>query len=73
MYLGYNWSGNGYWHQFALVENPTVVWCEVQPSELSMIVETPEEDTPDSIEQIVDESNSQRKKRLAREFNAARC
>lgn len=40
IYLGYNWSGNGRWHQFALVENPNKVWCEVQPSDLSMFEET---------------------------------
>ena len=27
IYLGYNWSGNGYWHQFALIDKPKVVWA----------------------------------------------
>lgn len=43
IYLGYNWSGNGRWHQFALVEAPLIVWCEVQPSELEMFEETEDE------------------------------
>lgn len=37
VYLGYNWSGNGYWHQFAKVESPDKVWCEVTDRELPMI------------------------------------
>lgn len=40
VYLGYNFSGNGYWHQFALVDNPTKVWCEVQGYELDSFEET---------------------------------
>jgi len=40
VYLGNNFSGNGYWHQFAKVETPTVVWCEVLDSELTMIEKT---------------------------------
>lgn len=40
IYLGDNFSGNGYWHQFALVENPTEVWCEVKGCDLVMIEET---------------------------------
>ena len=40
IYLGHNWSGNGYWHQFALVESPDVVWCEVLNVDLHMIEET---------------------------------
>jgi hypothetical protein len=27
-------AGWGLWHQFALVEKPDVVWCEVRPSDL---------------------------------------
>jgi hypothetical protein len=37
IYLGHNWSGNGYWHQFAKVETPNKVWCEVRDSELCLI------------------------------------
>lgn len=40
IYLGYNRSGNGYWHQFARVGLPGIVWCEVLPIELSMLEET---------------------------------
>ena len=34
IYLGRNWSGNGYWQQFALVSEPDVVWCEVTDEDL---------------------------------------
>lgn len=40
IYLGKNWSGNGYWHQFAKVETPTEVWCECLDSDLELIEET---------------------------------
>lgn len=40
VYLGHNWSGNGYWHQFAKVDEPDVVWCEVLTSDLHMLEET---------------------------------
>lgn len=40
VYLGYNLSGNGRWHQFAKVEYPTVVWCEVLTRDLEMFEET---------------------------------
>ena len=40
MYLGKNWSGNGYWHQFELVSKPGTVWCEVLDSDLHMLEET---------------------------------
>jgi len=40
IYLGRNWSGNGYWHQFERVGEPGVVWCEVLDSDLPMIEET---------------------------------
>lgn len=40
VYLGKNWSGNGYWHQFEKVDAPGVVWCEVQTAELSHFEET---------------------------------
>lgn len=43
VYLGRNWSGNGYWHQFEKVEAPGTIWCEVVDADLSMIEET----TPD--------------------------
>lgn len=40
VYLGNNFSGNGYWHQFALVESPNKVWSECLDSDLKMIEET---------------------------------
>lgn len=40
VYLGRNWSGNGYWHQFEKVDAPGKVWCEVLDSDLPMIEET---------------------------------
>ena len=40
VYLGHNFSGNGYWHQFAKIESPHVVWCEVQSSQLEHFEET---------------------------------
>lgn len=40
VYMGHNYSGNGYWHQFARVESPEIVWCEVLDSDLHMIEET---------------------------------
>ena len=38
VYIGYNWSGNGYWHQFALITSPDKVWSEISSSDLGMIV-----------------------------------
>jgi hypothetical protein len=48
IYLGYNWSGNGYWHQFALVGDPSrQVWCEVRPAQLPLIERSkPQEPMP---------------------------
>ena len=40
IYIGRNWSGNGYWHQFEKVDEPGVVWCEVTDSDLNMLEET---------------------------------
>ena len=42
VYIGRNWSGNGYWHQFEKVDKPGKVWCEVLDSDLRMIEETKE-------------------------------
>jgi len=46
----YNWIGqaerliylgkNGYWHQFAKIESPSTVWCEVLDEDLHMLEET---------------------------------
>lgn len=40
IYLGRNWSGNGYWHQFKKIGDPRPVWCEVLGSDLHMLEET---------------------------------
>ncbi len=40
IYLGCNWSGNGYWHQFEKADQPGVVWCEVLDEELHNFEET---------------------------------
>lgn len=37
-YIGHNWSGNGYWHQFEQEGKPGV-WAEVLTSDLWMIEE----------------------------------
>lgn len=33
-YIGQNWSGNGFWHQFT---KDGKVWCELQDSDLRLI------------------------------------
>ena len=40
IYLGYNFSGNGYWHQFRKIGDPRSVWCEVTNSNIHMLEET---------------------------------
>lgn len=40
VYLGNNFSGNGHWHQFAKVNSPNDVWCEVKTTALEMFEET---------------------------------
>lgn len=40
IFLGRNWSGNGYWNQFAKVESPEIIWCEVLDGDLHMLEET---------------------------------
>lgn len=40
VYLGYNWSGNGYWHQFRKIGDPRPVWAEITEDDLHMIEET---------------------------------
>ena len=47
IYKGHNFSGNGYWYQFAKVESPGVVWCEVLTADLGMFEETKEQPAPD--------------------------
>ena len=40
VYMGMCEPRNGRWHQFAKVESPEVVWCEVLPNDLHMLEET---------------------------------
>ena len=40
VYLGRNPSGNGYWNQFAKIDSPFIVWCEVLDSDLHMLEAT---------------------------------
>ena len=40
IYLGDNFSGDGYWHQFAKIETPTEIWCEVKGYQLDQFEET---------------------------------
>lgn len=40
IYIGRNWSGSGYWHQFEKLDEPGVVWCEVLDSDLHLLEET---------------------------------
>jgi hypothetical protein len=52
VYLGRKYDPTGFWHQFAKVESPTVVWCEVQDSQLEQFEETkpePESTAPTPI------------------------
>lgn len=39
IYIGKNFSGNGYWHQFEKVDNRGIVWCELLDHDLKMIEE----------------------------------
>ena len=41
IYLGVALS-NGWWHQFAKVDAPEIVWCEVRKSDLEMFEATKE-------------------------------
>lgn len=40
IYLGYKWSGNGFWHQFEKIDEPNKVWCEVKDDQLCMFEAT---------------------------------
>ncbi len=41
-YIGCNWSGNGFWHQFEKIGDDGV-WCELQDDDLEMIEEAKEQ------------------------------
>jgi hypothetical protein len=49
IYLGRNWSGNGFWHQFRKIGDPRPVWCEVLDSDLPMLEETVEKKSADDV------------------------
>jgi hypothetical protein len=40
IYLGRKRCGNGYWNQFAKVDAPHTVWCEVLDEDLHMLEAT---------------------------------
>jgi len=40
VYIGKNYSGNGYWHQFEKIDEPGIVWCEIKAADLHMIENT---------------------------------
>jgi hypothetical protein len=42
IYMGLCEPRNGHWHQFAKIEEPTVVWCEVLNADLCKLEETQE-------------------------------
>ena len=42
VYMGTKRYPDGLWCQFAKVDDPEVVWCEVRPNELSSFEETKE-------------------------------
>ena len=39
IYIGKNFSGNGYWHQFEKADSRGTVWCELLDHDLKMIEE----------------------------------
>jgi len=42
IYIGKNWSGNGYWHQFEKVDKPGVIWCEITDNDLCLLEKSQE-------------------------------
>jgi len=40
VYLGYYFSGNGRWHQFAKVDDPEKIWAEISESDIHLIEKT---------------------------------
>lgn len=39
IYIGRNFSGNGFWHQFEKADQRGTVWCELLDLDLQMIEE----------------------------------
>ena len=54
IYLGEMEDASGFWHQFAKVDAPTVVWCEVRTKDLHRLEETPDE-TPEQSNNVGEE------------------
>lgn len=40
VYLGRNWSGNGYWHQFKKIGDRRPVWAEMLDADLHRLEES---------------------------------
>ena len=40
IFIGRNWSGNGYWNQFEKIGESGRVWCEVRDSDLESFEES---------------------------------
>ncbi len=41
VYIGYHYSGNGYWHQFTL-KGESSIWCELRDTDLCLLEELKE-------------------------------
>ncbi len=52
VYLGMCEPRNGRWHQFAKVESPDVVWCEVTTDDLEHFEETEDADRVEAMAKI---------------------
>jgi hypothetical protein len=52
VYIGENWSGNGYWHQFEKVSEAGV-WCEMQDAEISLLEATKDDSVDGEYEEIM--------------------
>lgn len=71
VYLGCNWSGNGYWNQFALTDKPNEVWCETLDSDLSSFEASTVEAKPTPVVRATNISARQAKKVRKAEKRAA--
>lgn len=54
IYLGFNWSGNGYWHQFAK-EGASKVWSELLDSDLHLIESFESKGLQDNIQRALED------------------
>lgn len=69
IYLGRNWSGNGFWHQFRKIGDLRKVWAEVRDDELDLLEES---DAGDSLN-LIRVSRMQAWERAKGELNAMLC